>query len=157
MPCCGSLWVHLVWVCLYSCTWIPVSFFMFSKFLAIILSNMLCIPFSIFCLSGIPITLVLVCIRLSVRSLKLFSFLKVCFSFCFSDWVISINLPSRLLTHSLVSPNLNIWIWVISGSWWWTGRPGVLQFMGSQSRTRLSDWTELIESQYVNSLQCIFF
>ena len=31
------------------------------------------------------------------------------------------------------------WVWVISGSWWWTGRPGVLQFMGSQ----LSDWTEL--------------
>ena len=25
----------------------------------------------------------------------------------------------------------------------WTGRPGVLQFMGSQSWTRLSDWTEL--------------
>ena len=23
-------------------------------------------------------------------------------------------------------------IWVNSGSWWWTGRPGVLQFMGSQ-------------------------
>ena len=28
-------------------------------------------------------------------------------------------------------------------SWWWTGRPGVLQFMGSQSWTRLSHWTEL--------------
>ena len=24
------------------------------------------------------------------------------------------------------------WISVNSGSWWWTGRPGVLQFMGSQ-------------------------
>ena len=24
------------------------------------------------------------------------------------------------------------WIWVDSRSWWWTGRPGVLQFMGSQ-------------------------
>jgi len=24
------------------------------------------------------------------------------------------------------------WIWVNSGSWWWTGRPGVLPFMGSQ-------------------------
>ena len=24
------------------------------------------------------------------------------------------------------------WVWVDSGSWWWTGRPGVLQFMGSQ-------------------------
>ena len=35
------------------------------------------------------------------------------------------------------------WVWVNSGSWWWTGRPGVLRFMGSQSQTRLSDWTEL--------------
>ena len=24
------------------------------------------------------------------------------------------------------------WVWVDSGSWWWTGRPGMLQFMGSQ-------------------------
>ena len=24
------------------------------------------------------------------------------------------------------------WFWVSSGSWWWTGRPGVLQSMGSQ-------------------------
>ena len=34
------------------------------------------------------------------------------------------------------------WVWVNSGSWWWTGRPGVLRFMGSQ---RLGhDWvTEL--------------
>ena len=35
------------------------------------------------------------------------------------------------------------WVWVDSGSWWWTGRPGVLLFMGSQNWTRLSDWTEL--------------
>ena len=33
------------------------------------------------------------------------------------------------------------WVWVNSGSWWWTGRPGVLQSMGSQSRTWLSNWT----------------
>ena len=33
------------------------------------------------------------------------------------------------------------WVWVNSGSWWWTGRPGVLQYMGSQ---RVGcDWTEL--------------
>jgi len=24
------------------------------------------------------------------------------------------------------------WVWVNSGSWWWTGRPGVLQFMESE-------------------------
>ena len=34
------------------------------------------------------------------------------------------------------------WVWVNSGSWWWTGRPGMLQFMGWQ-RVR-HDWvTEL--------------
>ena len=34
------------------------------------------------------------------------------------------------------------WVWVNSRSWWWTGRPGVLWFMGSQ-RVRY-DWaTEL--------------
>ena len=35
------------------------------------------------------------------------------------------------------------WVWASSGSWWWTGRPGVLQSMGSQSWTRLSNWTVL--------------
>ena len=35
-----------------------------------------------------------------------------------------------------------MWVWVNSGSWWWTGRPGVLQFIGSQSGTRLSNWTD---------------
>ena len=40
------------------------------------------------------------------------------------------------------SPTQWTWVWVNSGSWWWTGRPGVLQFMGSQ-RVR-HDWaTEL--------------
>ena len=24
------------------------------------------------------------------------------------------------------------WLWAVSGSWWWTGRPGVLQSTGSQ-------------------------
>ena len=35
------------------------------------------------------------------------------------------------------------WVWAGSGSWWWTGKPHVLQSMWSQSRTRLSHWTEL--------------
>ena len=39
-----------------------------------------------------------------------------------------------------------MWVWVNSGSWWWTGRPGVLRFMGSQRvghdwATELN-WTE---------------
>ena len=36
------------------------------------------------------------------------------------------------------------WVWVNCGSWWWTGRPSVLQSMGvTNSQTQLSDWTEL--------------
>ena len=39
------------------------------------------------------------------------------------------------------------WVWVNSRSWWWTGRPGMLRFMGSQRvghdwATELN-WTEL--------------
>ena len=34
------------------------------------------------------------------------------------------------------------WVWVSSGSWWWAGKPGVLQSMGSQNVGH--DWvTEL--------------
>ena len=43
----------------------------------------------------------------------------------------------------MASPTRYTWVWVNSRSWWWTERPGVLRFMGLQSRTRLSDWTEL--------------
>ena len=32
----------------------------------------------------------------------------------------------------MASPTRWTWVWVNPGSWWWTGRPGVLQFMGSQ-------------------------
>ena len=39
------------------------------------------------------------------------------------------------------------WVWVNSGSWWWTGRPGVLWFMGSQRVGH--DWlTDLIWSDF---------
>ena len=32
----------------------------------------------------------------------------------------------------MASPTQWTWVWINSGSWWWTGRPGVLRFMGSQ-------------------------
>ena len=44
------------------------------------------------------------------------------------------------------------WVWVNSGSWWWTGRPGVLQSMGLQ-RVRL-DWATEVYL-YCNSNCCI--
>ena len=46
----------------------------------------------------------------------------------------------------MTSPTQWTWVWVSSGSWWWTGKPGVLQCMGSQRITH--DWaTELTSYQ----------
>ena len=43
-----------------------------------------------------------------------------------------------------------MWVWVNFGSWWWTGRPGVLRFMGLQRvghdwATELTDWLTVRE------------
>ena len=45
-----------------------------------------------------------------------------------------------------------------SGSWWWTGRPGVLQSMGSQkSWRRLSNWTEMNWMMVLYSRWCLIW
>ena len=50
--------------------------------------------------------------------------------------------------------SLTRWTWVSvnSGSWWWTGRPGVLRFMGSQ-RVRHNWATDLIWSDMPKSTE----
>ena len=44
----------------------------------------------------------------------------------------------------MASPTRWTWVWVNSRSWWWTGRPGMLQFMGSQrvGHDWALNWTE---------------
>jgi len=56
----------------------------------------------------------------------------------------------------MASPTLWTWVWVNSGSWGWTGRPGVLRLMGSQRvghdwATELN-WTKLKQQYEPNSL-----
>ena len=54
------------------------------------------------------------------------------------------------------------WVWVSSGSWWWTGKPGVLQSMGSQGVghnwvTELNwtdSWSLLATLKYVGCEGC---
>ena len=60
----------------------------------------------------------------------------------------------------MASPTQWTWVWVYSGSWWWTGRPSGLWFMGSQRvghdwATDLN-WTEaciLLVSHIVRNLR----
>ena len=46
----------------------------------------------------------------------------------------------------MASPTRWTWVWVDSGSWWWTGRPGVLWFMGLQRVGH--DWATELNWRY---------
>ena len=63
-------------------------------------------------------------------------------------------------------------VWGNSGSWWWTGRPGVLRFMGSQrvghdwvTELNWTYWIEINIKDFRNKLfslmiiyiECLFF
>ena len=41
------------------------------------------------------------------------------------------------------------WVWVSSGSWWWTGKSGVLQSMGSQRAGH--DWATELNWSYLDT------
>ena len=46
------------------------------------------------------------------------------------------------------------WVWSSSGSWWWSGKPGVLRFMGSK-RVR-HNWTDRAQSCVLFLVQTCF-
>ena len=61
---------------------------------------------------------------------------------CWEKWKAGGEEDDRGWDGWMASPTQWTWVWVNSGSWWWTGRPGVLRFMAS--RTVGHDWaTEL--------------
>ena len=54
----------------------------------------------------------------------------------------------------MVSPTQWTWVWASCRRWWWTGKPGVLQSMGSQRvghdwGTELN-WTDITWSHYID-------
>ena len=64
------------------------------------------------------------------------------------DWLRAGEGDDRGWDDWTASPTQWAWVWVYSGSWWWTGRLGVLWFMGSQ-RVR-HDWvTDLNWSDFL--------
>ena len=50
----------------------------------------------------------------------------------------------------MASPTQWTWVWVNSGRWWWTGRPGVLQSMGSQRVGH--DWATELNFSLTNNV-----
>ena len=88
-----------------SYTWIS-AFFKFRKFSAIISSNALSTPFSFLLPPRAHVKQILGCLMLSLRPLKLSSFLKIHFWFPPSARGISIILSSTSHIHSSELPNL---------------------------------------------------
>ena len=58
------------------------------------------------------------------------------------------------LRNNMASPIWWTWVWGSSRSWWWTGKPGMLQPMGLQ-RVR-HDWTEAISSSERGNYQFLW-
>ena len=57
------------------------------------------------------------------------------------------------MTGWMASPTQWTWVWVGSRSWWWTGRPGVLQFMGSQRVGH--NWATELNWTYTHICMCV--
>ena len=69
----------------------------------------------------------------------------------------------RVWDDWMASPTWWPWVWASSGSWWWTGRPGMLQSMGSQRvghdwETELTNLTNqrLLRSYMIDASTSIF-
>ena len=59
----------------------------------------------------------------------------------------------------MASPTWWTWVWMNSGSWWWTGRPGMLQFMGLQRFGH--DWATELKTHHSHRIRpflriCLF-
>ena len=54
---------------------------------------------------------------------------------------------------SIYTDSMDVWVWVNSGSWWWTGRPGMLRFMGSQRVGH--DWATELNWKHLYSFRIL--
>ena len=62
----------------------------------------------------------------------------------------------------MAAPTWWKWVWASSRSWWWTGKPGMLQSMGSQRVrhdwvTELTDWYKTINFFSLHTLVWVWF
>ena len=55
----------------------------------------------------------------------------------------------------MASPNEWMWVWVNSRSWWWTGSPGMLRFMGwGRKESDMTEWLNWTVNILKNFLKC---
>ena len=60
---------------------------------------------------------------------------------CWEKWGQEKGMTEDVMDGWMASPTQWTWVWANSGDYWRTGKPGVLESMGSQRDTWLSKWT----------------
>ena len=71
---------------------------------------------------------------------------------CSAFFTVQLSHPYMTTGKTIALTRRWTWVWVNSGRWWWTGRPGVLRFMGSQ-RVRQNwvtklNWTDALNHRW---------
>ena len=103
-----ALWLCSRWtweICIFYCFGLESSIYLsvysprLGRFSAIISSNASSIPFSRFSFQDIPIRQMMVCLMMSLKSLKIYIyiFFFIIFSYCGSDWWAPLALSSSSL------------------------------------------------------------
>lgn len=103
-----ALWLCSRWtweICIFYCFGLESSIYLsvysprLGRFSAIISSNAFSIPFSLFSFQDIPIRQMMVCLMMSLKSLKIYIyiFFFIIFSYCGSDWWAPLALSSSSL------------------------------------------------------------
>ena len=69
---------------------------------------------------------------------------------CWERWKVGGEGDDRGWDGWMASPSQWTWVWVCSGSWWWTGRPVMMRSMGLQ-RVR-HDWATELRAFLLNCI-----
>ena len=73
---------------------------------------------------------------------------------CLQEYQFLKSPDSKNLTDCTTSSTQWTWVWANLGRQWRTGKPSMLQSMGSQSQTRLSDWTVTKDFMWFGETVC---
>ena len=95
-----------------------------SQLIPILLLNFFLFPISFFFFTLVPFSVYLFIFLLKLNLDQPTVVLR-----CNTKKIVGVSLICMILFYP------RAWVWVNSGSWWWTGRPGMLQFMGLQQDT----------------------
>ena len=75
---------------------------------------------------------------------------------CCDRWKAGREGDHRVLDGWMALLTQRTWVWANSGSWWWTGKPGVLHSIRSQKVRHDRDWTRTAPSFHLCPVNLVY-